>query len=235
MTVTPQDVSHALTELGRLRFGEMRVDEAMHQIVQTTHRIFSVDGAGLMLADGEHHLRNAAVSDDRMQHLEDLQIRHQEGPCITSFDDKVLVGAEDLTSDPRWPSFSRAAVERGVLAVLASPIPYNQDAVGVVAVLSLERHPWSAEAELALLAFTDLAALLIATMLMGEQQTVLAAQLQSALNSRAVIEQAKGVLIGQQGLSANAAYERIRAQARAERRKIAVVAAELVRRAVRDG
>jgi GAF domain-containing protein len=235
MTVTPQDVSHALTELGRLRFGEMRVDEAMHQIVQTTHRIFSVDGAGLMLADGEHHLRNAAVSDDRMQHLEDLQIRHQEGPCITSFDDKVLVGAEDLTSDPRWPSFSRAAVEHGVRAVLASPIPYNQDAVGVVAVLSLERHPWSAEAELALLAFTDLAALLIATMLMGEQQTVLAAQLQSALNSRAVIEQAKGVLIGQQGLSANAAYERIRAQARAERRKIAVVAAELVRRAVRDG
>jgi GAF domain-containing protein len=235
MTVTPQDVSHALTELGRLRFGEMRVDEAMHQIVQTTHRIFSVDGAGLMLADGEHHLRNAAVSDDRMHHLEDLQIRHQEGPCITAFDDKVLVGAEDLTSDPRWPAFSRAAVERGVRAVLASPIPYNQDAVGVVAVLSLERHPWSAEAELALLAFTDLAALLIATMLMGEQQTVLAAQLQSALNSRAIIEQAKGVLIGQQGLSANAAYERIRAQARAERRKIAVVAAELVRRAVRDG
>ena len=234
MTVTPQDVRHALTELGRLRFGEMRVDDAMHQIVQTTHAIFSVDGAGLMLADGEHHLRNAAVSDERVRHLEELQIRHQEGPCITSFDDKVLVGAEDLTSDRRWPSFSPAAVERGVRAVLASPIPYNQDAVGVVAVLSQERHPWSAEAELALLAFTDLAALLIASMMMGEQQTVLATQLQSALNSRAIIEQAKGVLIGQQGLSAHAAYEQIRAQARAERRKIAVVSAELVRRAVRQ-
>ena len=61
---------------------------------------------------------------------------HQEGPCITAFDDKVLVGAEDLTSDPRWPSFDQAAVGRGVRAVLASPIPYNQDAVGVVAVLS---------------------------------------------------------------------------------------------------
>jgi GAF domain-containing protein len=234
MTVTPQDVRHALTELGQLRFGEMRVDEAMHRIVQTTHAIFSVDGAGLMLADGEHHLRNAAVSDARVRHLEELQIRHQEGPCITAFDDKVLVGAEDLTSDPRWPSFSPAAVERGVRAVLASPIPYNQDAVGVVAVLSEERHPWSAEAELALLAFTDLAALLIASMMMGEQQTVLATQLQSALNSRAIIEQAKGVLIGQQGLSAHAAYEQIRAQARAERRKIAVVSAELVRRAVRQ-
>jgi GAF domain-containing protein len=234
MTVTSQDVRHALNELGRLRFGEMRVDEAMHQIVQTTHAIFSVDGAGLMLADSEHQLRNAAVSDERVRHLEELQIRHQEGPCLTAFEDKVLAGAEDLTSDPRWPSFSQAAVERGVRAVLASPIPYNQDAVGVVAVLSQERHPWSAEAELALLAFTDLAALLIASMMMGEQQTVLAAQLQGALNSRAIIEQAKGVLIGQHGLSAQVAYERIRAQARAERRKVAVVAAELVRHAASE-
>jgi GAF domain-containing protein len=234
MTVTSQDVRHALNELGRLRFGEMRVDEAMHQIVETTHAIFSVDGAGLMLADAEHHLRNAAVSDERMRHLEELQIRHQEGPCITAFDDKILVGADDLSSDARWPSFNRAAVDHGVRAVLASPIPYNQDAVGVVAVLSRERHPWSGEAELALLAFTDLAALLIASMMMGEQQTALAAQLQGALNSRAVIEQAKGVLIGQHGLSAHAAYEQIRAQARAERRKVAIVAAELVARAVRQ-
>ena len=234
MTVTSQDVRHALNELGRLRFGEMRVDEAMHQIVETTHAIFSVDGAGLMLADAEHHLRNAAVSDERVRHLEELQIHHHEGPCITAFEDKVLVGADDLSSDARWPSFNRAAVDHGVRAVLASPIPYNQDAVGVVAVLSRERHPWSGEAELALLAFTDLAALLIASMMMGEQQTVLAAQLQGALNSRAVIEQAKGVLIGQQGLSAHAAYEQIRAQARAERRKVAIVAAELVARAVRE-
>src|ERR1700678_454339 len=102
MTVTPQDVRHALHDLGRLRFGEMRVDEAMHQIVHTTHAIFSVDGAGLMLADAEHHLRNAAVSDDRVRHLEELQVRYQEGPCISAFEDKVLVGAEDLTTDSRW-------------------------------------------------------------------------------------------------------------------------------------
>jgi len=70
-------------------------------------------------------------------------------------------------------------------------------------------------------------------MMMGEQQTELAAQLQSALNSRAIIEQAKGVLIGQQGISAHAAYTQLRAQARAERRKIATVSAELVRSSVR--
>jgi len=234
MNVSLHDVRHALDELGRLRFGEIRLEEALEQIVKVTHTVFSVDGAGLMLADADHQLRNVAASEDRMAHLEELQISYQEGPCITAFEDKVLVTAEDLVSDPRWPLFTAAAVKRGVRAVLASPIPYNQDAVGVVAVLSEERHPWSAEAELALLAFTDLAALLIATVMMGEQQTLLATQLQNALNSRAVIEQAKGVLIGQQGLSAHTAYEKLRAQARAERRKLAVVAAELVRGAVRE-
>ena len=233
MSVSIQDVRHALNELGKLRFGEMRVEEAMHQIVQTTHAIFNVDGAGLMLADVDHHLLNAAVSDERMRHLEELQIRHQEGPCIAAFEDKDLVRAEDLTQEMRWPSFSKHAVTRGIRAVLASPIPYNQDAVGVVAVTSEERRPWSAEAELALLAFTDLAALLIASMLLGEQQTELAAQLQSALNSRAIIEQAKGVLIGQQGLTAHDAYAQLRAQARAERRKLAIVSAEVVRNAIR--
>jgi GAF domain-containing protein len=235
MDLSVHDVRQALSQLSKLRFGEMRVEDAMREIVQTTHRVFAVDGAGLMLADAEHHLRNVAVSDDRMAHLEELQIRHQEGPCIAAFDDKELVGVEDLTEDARWPLFRKAALERGLCAVLASPLPYNQDAVGVVAVLSEKRRPWSAEGELALLAVTDLAALLIATMMQGEEKSELAAQLQTALNSRAVIEQAKGVLMGQQGLSAHAAYEKLRSQARSERRKLTAVSAEVVRNAVRGG
>jgi GAF domain-containing protein len=229
MDLSARDVHQALHELGRLRFGEMRVEDAMHEIVQTTHTIFNVDGAGLMLADADHHLRNVAVSDERLGHLEDLQVRYQEGPCIAAFGDKAVVAAQDLTEDRRWPDFSDAAVARGIRAVLASPLPYNQDAVGVVAVLSEDRQPWSAEAELALLAFTDLAALLIASMMIGQQQSELATQLQGALNSRAVIEQAKGVLMGQQGLSAHAAYEQLRDQARAQRRKLVAVSADLVR------
>ena len=158
------DVRAALGELGRLRFGEMRVEDALHEIVHTTHRMFQVDGAGLMLTDSEQHLRGVAASDYRIAHLEELQIEHSEGPCIAAFEDKQLVGVEDLTADTRWPKFSGAAVSRQVRAVLASPLPYNQDAVGVVAVLSEDRHPWSPEGELALLAFTDLAALMIASM-----------------------------------------------------------------------
>jgi GAF domain-containing protein len=235
MAITTHEVSQALAELGRLRFGEMRVEDAMHDIVRSTHAIFDVDGAGLMLADAEHQLRNVAVSDARFGHLEDLQLELGEGPCLAAFTDKELVAAEDLTTDTRWPEFCRAATARGVRAVLASPLPYNQDAVGVVAVLSEDRHPWSPEGELALLAFTDLAALLIASMMQGQQQSELAAQLQGALSSRAVIEQAKGVLIGRHGLSPRQAYEQLRDQARAQRRKLVSVCAEVVRQASEPG
>jgi GAF domain-containing protein len=231
MDISLQDVRQALADLGRLRFGEMQVEDAIREIVHTTHAMFGVDGAGLMLTDNEHHLRNVAASDGRFAHLEDLQIEHDEGPCISAFEEKVLIGAEDLADDTRWPMFSRAAVKRNVRAVLASPLPYNQDAVGVVAVLSEQRRPWSPEGELALLAFTDLAALLIASMMQNEEKSELATQLQGALDTRKVIEQAKGVLIGRQGISARTAYVLLRAQARAERRKLGAVCAEVVRNA----
>src|ERR1700753_2967003 len=141
MEISTADVRHALIELGRLRFGEMSIEDAIREIVQTTHTMFAVDGAGLMLADPQHHLRNAAASDDRFAHLEELQVPHREGPCIDAFETKQLVGATDLTEESRWPDFSADAVRREVRAVLASPLPYNQDAVGVVAVLSAPPRP----------------------------------------------------------------------------------------------
>jgi GAF domain-containing protein len=228
VNVSLEDVRAALGELGRFRFGEMRVEDALHEIVHTTHRMFDVDGAGLMLTDSDQHLRSVAASDDRLAHLEELQIEHSEGPCIAAFEDKQLVGAEDLAHDTRWPKFSDAAVNRRVRAVLASPLPYNQDAVGVVAVVSERSRPWSAEGELALLAFTDLAALLIASMMQNQEKSVLATQLQGALDSRQIIEQAKGVLVGRHGISPRTAFEQLRAQARSERRKVAALCAEVV-------
>jgi GAF domain-containing protein len=229
MSVSVEDVHRAMTELGELRFGATPVEETMHRIVQTTHKIFHVDGAGLMLVDADQQLRNAAVSDTRFEHLERLQLQHDEGPCMSAFEDKQLVCSEDLSEDSRWPSFTTAALDEGVRAVLASPIPYNQAAIGVVGVLSEDRRPWAPEAELALLAFTDLAALLIASMLRAEQQTELAGQLQGALDSRAAIERAKGIVMAQHGLTAREAFLRLRAQARRERRRVTDVAAEIAR------
>src|SRR5688500_2241823 len=228
MPMSAREVRQALHELGDLRYAAGNLDDALRRIVHATHKLFAVDGAGLMLIDPDQLLRNVADSDGRVDHLEELQIDTGEGPCIDAFDDKSLVHAADLATEERWPKFSPAAVDRGLRAVLASPIPYNQMAIGVVAVFSSKVRPWSPEGELALIAFTDLAALTIANTMQSEERGELASQLQRALDARVVIEQAKGALVAQEGLSEREAFERLRRQARRQRRRVVEVADEVM-------
>ena len=143
--MSANEVRHALRELEDLRYAAGNLDQALRRIVEATHQLFAVDGAGLMLVDLDQLLRNIAVSDRRVHDLEELQIHHGEGPCVDAFEAKTLVDPEDLAGETRWPTFSPATVERGLRAVLASPIPYNQQAIGVVVVFSTKVHPWSPE------------------------------------------------------------------------------------------
>ncbi|HET9007547.1 MAG TPA: GAF and ANTAR domain-containing protein [Actinomycetes bacterium] len=228
MPMSAHEVRQALHDLGDLRYAAGDLDDALRRIVQCTHELFAVDGASLMLIDPDQLLRNVADSDERVGHLEELQIEHGEGPCIDAFDDKELVHAADLAAEKRWPSFSPAAVERGLRAVLASPIPYNQMAIGVVAVFSATVRPWTPEGELALVAFTDLAALTIANTMQSEERGELASQLQRALDARVVIEQAKGALVARDGVTAGEAFEQMRRRARAERRRVVEIAQEIM-------
>jgi len=144
-------------------------------------------------------------------------------------------GRRTSRCEARWPSFSKHAVARGIRAVLASPIPYNQDAVGVVAVTSEDSHPWSAEAELALLAFTDLAALLIASMLLGEQQTELAAQLQVGAELAGRHRAGQGRAHRPAGPSPRTMPTASSGRGEGRRRKLAIVSAEVGARRHPDG
>jgi GAF domain-containing protein len=228
MTFSTEELREALRGLDHLRYGTDDLEQAVDLIVSTTHDLFSVDGAALMLMDHDLALRNAAASDPRMAHLESLQLEYGKGPCLSAFEEKTLVSCEDLLDDGRFGEFSAAAVKAGLQAVLASPIPYATDAVGVVAVFSEKPHAWSPEGELALTSFTNLAALAIATTMQSEERGTLVEQLQAALNARVVIEQAKGVLMAGGSLDARGAFEELRATARRSRRRLAEVAAEVV-------
>ncbi len=229
MTFSAKDLREALKGLEHLRYGTNDLEEAVELIVSTTHDLFSVDGAALMLMDRDLSLRNAAASDRRMDLLESLQVEHGVGPCILAYQEKTLVSSEDLLEDTRFGEFSSAAVEAGLRAVLASPIPYATDAVGVVAVFSGKPQAWTPEGELALMSFTNLAALAIATAMQSEERGQLADQLKRALDARVLIEQAKGVLVARDGVDPRRAFEELRAQARRSRRKLADLAAEVVR------
>jgi GAF domain-containing protein len=228
MTVSAAGLRQALDQLADLKQGPVTLEDALDRVVASADALFGVDGTALMLVDRDQVLRNLAASDERARPLEDLQAAHGEGPCVDAFDGKEPVGAADLADEARWPAFSPAAVERSLRAVLASPIPYSDQAVGVVAVFAGGRHDWTdAEGE-AIVAFTELTALLILNAMEARERGRVAGELQVALDSRVVIEQAKGVLVGRHGLTTRQAFERLRRQARDQRRPLTEVARAVV-------
>jgi GAF domain-containing protein len=233
MAVSAAGLERALTQLADLRTSPVTIEAALHRIVESADALFQVDGSALMLVDSDQVLRNLAVSHRRAALLEELQAEHGEGPCVDAHDEKQTVWADDLRREERWPSFSPAAAGRGLAAVLASPIPYSSDAVGVVAVFASGPHPWTEAEQGAIVAFTDLAAMLILNAMEARERGLIAVQLQGALDSRVVIEQAKGVLVGRHGLSPRQAFERLRGLARDQRRPLAEVAEAVVSAAQR--
>ena len=228
MAVSPDGLRQALDQLADLRTAPLTVEEALDRVVASADALFGVDGTALMLVDRDQALRNLAASDRRAALLEELQAEHGEGPCVDAFDDKESVATDDLAREDRWPAFSPDAARRHLLAVLASPIPYSEQAVGVVAVFAAQPHPWTEAEREAIVAFTELVALLILNAMQARERGRLAAELQVALDSRVVIEQAKGVLVGRHGLTTRQAFERLRRQARDQRRPLPEVARAVV-------
>ena len=161
MTVSADGLRQALDQLADLRTSPVTVEEALDRVVASADALFGVDGTALMLVDRDQVLRNLAVSDRRAALLEELQEEHGEGPCVDAFDDKQPVASDDLGREDRWPAFSAGAARRRLLAVLASPIPFSEQAVGVVAVFAAEPHPWTEAEREAIVAFTELVALLV--------------------------------------------------------------------------
>jgi GAF domain-containing protein len=228
MTVSTAGLRQALDQLADLRTAPVSIEEGLERVVDTANALFGVDGTALLLIDRDQVLRILAASDRRAGLLEELEAEHGEGPCADAFADKEPVAADDLAGDERWPAFAPAAAARGLLAVLASPVPYGDQAVGVVAVLDGVAHVWSEAEREAVVAFTELVALLILNAMEARDRGRLAAELQGALVSRVVIEQAKGVLVGRHGVTTREAFERLRRQARDQRRPLSEVARSVV-------
>jgi GAF domain-containing protein len=228
MTVSAAGLRRALDQLAELHTTPVSVDAALEQVVASADALFAVDGTALMLVDRDQVLRNLAASDRRAALLEELQAEHGEGPCVDAFDDKQPVWSDDLGREDRWPRFSADAAGRRLLAVLASPIPYSDQAVGVLAVFAAAAHDWSEAEREAIVAYTELVAMLVVNAMEARERGRLAGELQGALDSRVVIEQAKGVLVGRHGLTTRQAFERLRRQARDQRRPLTEVARAVV-------
>jgi GAF domain-containing protein len=228
--IEPDAVARSIARLDGVQPDGTGLDEALQLVVDETSRLFTVDGAGLLLLDEDGVLRYMAASDEPGRMLETLQEQIGEGPCIDAYLDDAPVTAADLAADQRWPRVGRLAVEHGVRAVLGVPVDLRVGPVGTLDVYSVAAHQWDQSEVRAIQAYARVIASLLRSAADAHTKGRAADQLQLALDHRVVIEQAKGILMERGRIDAQAAFGLLRNHARSTRRPLAQVA-----RAVVDG
>jgi PAS domain-containing protein len=184
-------------------------------------------GAGLMLADQAGHLRWVTATGEAEQAFERAQRDLGEGPCVDAFDRGQVVRTFDLRTEPRWPRLAPAATGNHIRGVLAVPVGLAGSVLGTINAVAYEPRAWTddAGAIIVLAAVTRAAAGLDQR---GPPPGRPGRPAAGALDSRVLVEQAKGLLMEREGLSEHAAFERLRRRARARSRRIDDVARQVI-------
>jgi GAF domain-containing protein len=227
MPIDPDTLAKSVARLEGVDPVDAGLDAALELAVAETDDVFGVDGAGLMLLS-EGVLRYVVASDEPGRMLEALQEQFGEGPCVDAFLDDQPVLGDDVAADPRWPSVGPLAVGHGVRAVLGVPIDLREGPVGTLNVYAVRPHHWDQADVAAIQAYTRVIASLLRAAARAHVSGKAATQLQHALDSRSLIEQAKGVLMERRGLDQQAAFDLLRSRARSTRRRLDEVARQVV-------
>ncbi|MHB8669452.1 MAG: GAF and ANTAR domain-containing protein [Acidimicrobiales bacterium] len=176
--------------------------------------LFSIDAAGIVLTDHGGNLRLTAASNDATNVLELFEIQNEEGPCLDCYRTGGPVVNQDLADNGRWPRFSRAALDGGFRSVHALPMRLRDATIGSLNLFATSPGPLPEGDLIVSQAFADVATIsILQYWALGEARMV-TEQLGRALQSRVVIEQAKGVLAERLGLEMAGAFEQLRRYAR---------------------
>jgi GAF domain-containing protein len=191
--------------------------------------LVEVTAAGLMLVDAGGRLRVMASSSERSRLLELLEIQNDEGPCLDCYHTGEAVLVDDLTTvNGRWPTFTDEASRVGFGAVYALPMRLREETIGALNLFSREPHALTEPRRRLAQGLADVATIGILQQRSVQRSADLAEQLQTALNSRLIIEQAKGVLAEREKTDMAAAFELLRGHARRTGHKLSDVAAAVV-------
>lgn len=185
---------------------------------------------GLLVADPDETLRVVASSSERMHMLELFEVQNAEGPCLDAYRKGDEVVNEPLTADGRWPSFAARARSIGLEAVHALPLRYDGQVVGVLNVFDEKARTLGEPEKKLARALAGIAVFSILRARVLRHATEHAGRLQHALDSRVVVEQAKGVLSERLGIDVASAFQLLRRYSRNTNERMAVVARRLVER-----
>jgi GAF domain-containing protein len=187
--------------------------------------VLDVAAAGLMLVSSGGELRVVASSSDAMRMLELFEIQAEEGPCMDCYRTGMPVVHEHLTAtDPRWPNFGPRAVTAGFASVQALPMRLRGQTIGALNLFRSTDGSLDESDLVAAQALADVATIAILQNRAMAEARAINDQLNLALTSRVVIEQAKGMLAERAGLDMEQSFNRLRSHARSHNVRLADVA-----------
>lgn len=176
--------------------------------------ILEADGAGVSVVGNKGDLQFVTGTSERVIGLERTQEKAQAGPCVDAFNTREVVAIDEIAAVDRWPAYQTTAAQLGFRAVVGVPLALNGHRVGSLNVYDTRVRQWSNDDVEAALVLADMAtAHLVRSGELAEAKA-LSQQLQGALDSRVVIEQAKGMVARDHNVTVAEAFDRLRNHSR---------------------
>lgn len=225
------DMAGTFAAVQSLLLSTKTVDDLLAQLAKLAAGIVEPPASVGITVRREGRPITAATSDERAPRVDETQYESGEGPCLQALRAGSVVEVTDQRTDDRWPYYGKRASAHGVRRSLSLPLRVGAAPVGALNIYGFEQPGAFSDAERAAAeVFATQASTALTLLIRQVKQTEELEQLEQALSSRTVIDQAIGVLMGQQRCSAEAAFTLLRQHSQNTNRKLREVAAELIER-----
>jgi GAF domain-containing protein len=204
------------------------LDSVVRPALVAATRLFLVAGVALVLVDETGELLGAVAAGDLAQALEDAAPQLWSGPSREVLAGGTTVRTSNLPGDGRWPALAGVPALARVRGLVCVPVEGPTGPAGTLTAVRRPDRPWQAQEVESLVIYAGVVATLVRAAAEAERTTLIIDQLEHALHHRVVIEQAKGILMEREQLDPAGAFDRLRKAARAGRRRVSEVAAEVV-------
>ncbi len=225
------DITQTFVSLASSLANGNDVVDLLSELTTDCVRLLDVASAGLLLADRRGVLHVMAGSSETTRNLELFQLQRDQGPCLDCYRTGQAVIVEDLKADaPKWPQFAQAAIEAGFRSVHALPMRLRDDVLGALNLFGTTVGALGKNDLRLGQALADVASVALVQATAAADKETLNRQLQGALDSRIVVEQAKGILCERADLDMQEAFRQLRRFSRDHNRRLSEVAKALVTR-----
>ena len=224
-----ENLAETFVELADTLVADFDPAEFLHMLADRCVSTLGVDAAGILLADHLGELQVVGASSDRARLLELFELQHRQGPCMECYLTGAPITVAGFTEPPqRWPEFSSVAAAAGFGAVHALPMRLREQTVGALNLFTVTADELGEARVRVARAMADVATIGLLQAQVISHRELLAEQLRHALQTRVLIEQAKGVLAERMQVDISAAFHTLRQYSRNNRIHMSKVAEDVV-------